>query len=260
MKQKWYKSWWGVILLLIFFFPFGLYQMWKATNWNRKVKWGITAYFVLSTLGFIALINADVKPSSQQEVASASSENTKPTVAAVTNTSAPTNTPTPKTASAPAKAHTSTPKPTTIPTKAPEKKAELAKQAPEQILEDICKKYGGANNCYYEKDAVGSWSITQLIQPEEDFMLFTTAKQISRDYIFAVYASKLPIIHTSITVNSNGKYYRAGLGADVADTQPDSTWTSKDVGPTIFYDFLKSSTNGSAGDGLNSTYVETNLD
>ncbi|MEK7571654.1 MAG: hypothetical protein AAB553_05265, partial [Patescibacteria group bacterium] len=93
-----------------------------------------------------------------------------------------------------------------------------------------------------------------------DFMLFSTSKQISRDFIFAVYATKLPIAHASITITMPGKYYRAGLGADMADTQSDGTWTSNDVGPSIFYDFLKASANGSAGDGLNSTYVETNLD
>ena len=143
-------------------------------------------------------------------------------------------------------------------TKAPEKKAE-AKKTPEDTFESICNKYGGTNNCSYYKDEVGAWSVTQLIQAKEDFMLFSTSKQISRDFIFAVYATKLPMAHASITITMSGKYYRAGLGADIADTQPDSTWTSKDVGPTIFYDFLKSQTNGTAGDGLNSTYVETNL-
>lgn len=169
----------------------------------------------------------------------------------------PTATPKPKEKSS--VASTATPIPTNVaPTKVPEKKKEV-KQTPEQTFESICKKYGGTDNCIYDKDASGAWSVTQLIQAKEEFMLFSTSKQISRDFIFAVYATKLPIAHASITITMPGKYYRAGLGADMADTQSDSTWTSNDVGPSIFYDFLKSATNGSAGDGLNSTYVETNL-
>lgn len=46
-KKKWYQSSVGVIALLILFFPAGLYLMWKHTDWNKKVKWGITGFFTL---------------------------------------------------------------------------------------------------------------------------------------------------------------------------------------------------------------------
>lgn len=267
MKKKWYKTNLGVIFLLAVFYPAGLFLMWKHTNWKPKVKWGITAVFVtLFLLGYGIIANA--KPDDKTKTVTSETgcigpdgkriglspkaceefnnawRNKQLEVSNSNNTTQPTTVASAK---------------TPTPTKASEKKAE-AKKTPEQTFESICNKYGGTNNCSYYKDEVGAWSVTQLIQAKEDFMLFSTSKQISRDFIFAVYATKLPMAHASITITMPGKYYRAGLGADMADTQPDSTWTSNDVGPSIFYDFLKASTNGSAGDELNSTYVETNLD
>jgi len=46
-KKKWFQKTGWIILLLIFFFPVGLFLMWKYVNWNSKIKWGITALFVL---------------------------------------------------------------------------------------------------------------------------------------------------------------------------------------------------------------------
>lgn len=50
-KKKWYQGNAAIIAFLIFFFPVGLYLMWKHANWNKKVKWivtGVFAFFVLS--------------------------------------------------------------------------------------------------------------------------------------------------------------------------------------------------------------------
>lgn len=44
-KKKWYKTNQGMILLLVFFFPAGLFLMWKYAGWNKKVKWIITSMF-----------------------------------------------------------------------------------------------------------------------------------------------------------------------------------------------------------------------
>ncbi|MGA3292042.1 MAG: hypothetical protein ABSC49_02745 [Candidatus Microgenomates bacterium] len=46
-KDEWYKKPFGVVLMLLLFFPIGLYLMWKYTNWNSRVKWGITGFFGL---------------------------------------------------------------------------------------------------------------------------------------------------------------------------------------------------------------------
>lgn len=47
---KWYKNQLIITALIIFFFPLGLFLMWKNTNWNNKVKWGITGIFGLFIL------------------------------------------------------------------------------------------------------------------------------------------------------------------------------------------------------------------
>lgn len=49
-KKKWYHTTGGIIALLVLFFPVGLYLMWRHTNWNKKVKWGVTGFFALMLL------------------------------------------------------------------------------------------------------------------------------------------------------------------------------------------------------------------
>ncbi len=43
--KKWYQKSWFTILMLIIFFPAGIYLMWKHTNWNKIVKIVITVFF-----------------------------------------------------------------------------------------------------------------------------------------------------------------------------------------------------------------------
>lgn len=77
-KNSWYKSSWAILLLLILFFPVGLFLMWKYANWNKKVKWGVTGFFALMT--FIGVVN----PDSQSTPATTNKNNqavqTQPTV------------------------------------------------------------------------------------------------------------------------------------------------------------------------------------
>ena len=166
---------------------------------------------------------------------------------------------------------TSTPIPTAIPqptskpavklTAKPTAKPQAkVTKSPKQVLEDICKKHQAEDNCIVTQEN-GKWEVGTILETDTEFMLFDVAKKIARDFIFEVYATKLPIGHAAISINNyqTRKYYRAGLGDDVASKEPQSTWTSNDVGPTIFYDFLKANTTGTAGDYKNSTYVETNL-
>lgn len=46
-NKKLYQKPIGIIALLILFFPVGLYLMWRYTNWNKFVKFGVTGFFVL---------------------------------------------------------------------------------------------------------------------------------------------------------------------------------------------------------------------
>lgn len=49
--QKWYQKTFGIILLLIFFFPIGLYLMWRYGKWNKTVKVVVTAALVIIGIG-----------------------------------------------------------------------------------------------------------------------------------------------------------------------------------------------------------------
>ncbi len=46
-KSKWYQTSWAAILFLVFFFPVGLFLMWKYTKWPKVAKWVITGFFGL---------------------------------------------------------------------------------------------------------------------------------------------------------------------------------------------------------------------
>lgn len=128
MEKKWNKTNLGVILLLIVFWPAGLFFMWKYTNWKPKIKWGITAVFAfLFLLGSIVIATSKpVSVSSQQEAISASDITAQPTSFAPTNTPKPTMQTT--------KAPTITPKPTIKPTA-------VSKKITEKINNLVSEKY-----------------------------------------------------------------------------------------------------------------------
>jgi cytoskeletal protein RodZ len=50
-NAKWYTKTLWIAVLLVFFFPVGLFLMWKYSKWNKWVKWGITIFFGLVVLG-----------------------------------------------------------------------------------------------------------------------------------------------------------------------------------------------------------------
>ena len=84
----------AAILWLVFFFPIGLYVMWAKTNWNKKVKWGITGFFA-----FLVLVSS-IGNSNSKTTTSTDSKSTSSQVATVTpqpkSTPVPTITPSPK--------------------------------------------------------------------------------------------------------------------------------------------------------------------
>jgi flagellar biosynthesis GTPase FlhF len=54
MNQKWYEKNLAIILFLIFFFPVGLFLMWKYSKWNKVAKIIISIFFgivLLANLG-----------------------------------------------------------------------------------------------------------------------------------------------------------------------------------------------------------------
>lgn len=74
---KWYEKTPAIVLLLIFFFPVGLYLMWKYTNWAKGAKIGVSA------LAGIVVIAALASPSTPQTNNTASKEDTKQEAAKV---------------------------------------------------------------------------------------------------------------------------------------------------------------------------------
>ena len=47
---KWFQKKQGIILLLILFFPIGLYLMWKHSDWNKKTKVIVTSIFLIGAI------------------------------------------------------------------------------------------------------------------------------------------------------------------------------------------------------------------
>ena len=45
---KWYQKKKGILILLVFFFPVGIYQMWKHSDyWSKTIKFTITLLFIV---------------------------------------------------------------------------------------------------------------------------------------------------------------------------------------------------------------------
>lgn len=70
MEVKWYQKTTSIIVLLILFFPAGLYLMWKYAKWGKAVKGIITGVFTLVLLAGISgdkkqTVNTVVNPSPQ---------------------------------------------------------------------------------------------------------------------------------------------------------------------------------------------------
>lgn len=54
-----------VIFWLILFFPYGLYLMWKRTNWNKKIKIGVSVFFA-----FLCVVCLVSSPSEDEAIKS----------------------------------------------------------------------------------------------------------------------------------------------------------------------------------------------
>src|SRR5687767_6382656 len=69
-SDKWYHKPLGIVLLLIVFFPIGLYLMWRYANWTPRTK-GIVTAVVVGLFGLISLVDT---PEPQRTIAT----NTEP--------------------------------------------------------------------------------------------------------------------------------------------------------------------------------------
>lgn len=54
-KKKWFQQDWAIVLLLVVFFPVGLYLMWKHAKWSQKAKGIVTGVLALVVVASVAL-------------------------------------------------------------------------------------------------------------------------------------------------------------------------------------------------------------
>ena len=66
MKTNWYDKKWVVIVLIIIFFPIGLYGLWKNKDFSKGVKIGITVPIILYFLISIIIGGSDTTTTSKE--------------------------------------------------------------------------------------------------------------------------------------------------------------------------------------------------
>lgn len=69
-KKKWYQKTWGIVLMLVIFFPVGLFLLWKYTNLKKPLKILITALvgliFIFSNSSVLENLTLEI-PDYQEE-------------------------------------------------------------------------------------------------------------------------------------------------------------------------------------------------
>ncbi len=96
---------------------------------------------------------------------------------------------------------------------------------------------------------------------EDGLYLKSAAEKVARDFTFAAYATELPIARTSIIINKPEGIMGllVTVGNNQASTQPVSTWTDSNIGPTIFMDWVEQNTNTDYDDIENHTTIKDNF-
>jgi len=74
VTKKWYQKTWGIVLLLVLFFPVGIYLMWRYADWPKNVKIVVSVIFAIIAIG-IAMNPAEPKTQDTKQEAK-----TQPTV------------------------------------------------------------------------------------------------------------------------------------------------------------------------------------
>lgn len=110
VERKWYEQPWVIIALLVFFFPAGLYLMWRHASWHQWIKWAISGGFaVLFVAAAVSgALGGDDDAGVEPEIAPTDTP-TLTLTPSPTHTPRPTNTPGPTDTPAP----TNTPRPPT---------------------------------------------------------------------------------------------------------------------------------------------------
>lgn len=75
-KKKWYQKTWFIILTLIFFFPVGIFLMWKYANWSSTIKWIVTAVIAIIALFSFFTDSTDNNQTQNNEIEKSTEEKT----------------------------------------------------------------------------------------------------------------------------------------------------------------------------------------
>lgn len=240
--SKWYKSWWG-ILILILFWPVSLsYFVWNQ-KFSVRIKAGIIIAIWLVFVYTVSLTRSSTSSINEQDSPVNNSQLAATTGTAHTKVENPTS---PVTSGKPQPENNN------------EYTAELFKQ-----MENV----GSDKTAYVTTDtghiqAVqqddGSWVVVKIQNNWPEFAADFGVKSISYEFIRALYNSEYPIKQAGTTINGpEGKYYRAFLGSNQAMELTEEDWK---IGPSNFYKWLKSvSTSISEQDRSNRTIIEENI-
>ncbi|MFZ5366503.1 MAG: hypothetical protein ACOZBZ_04435 [Patescibacteria group bacterium] len=264
IKNIWQKAWWTKLILIglgLFFWPFvigGGVSYFLATKIkNFLLRW----LLILPILGFSILFGT------AWVMAITSSETYKSKPKPVT-LATPSPTPSPSPSPSPTPAPVSSPTPTLTPTIEPtpkptEKPTPTPTPDPQEIFSKIAREEAGGEETMVSaiQQEDGEWVVVNIVNKWPELFAGTTVKLWALNFISGVYHSGYPIKQAGITVNSPksiGKYFRAFLGKNQANSLTEDDWKSFSASP--FYTWLKDvETSRDEPDRANRTFVEDNL-
>lgn len=143
----------------------------------------------------------------------------------------------------------------------PDEQTMIASMTPEdRIREAITESVDGLTGIeIYSRNE--RYAVEATYTLEDGFGLESAAEKVARDYTFAVYASGLPILRTSIIINKPDGIpgLIVTVGNNQASTQPVSTWTDFSIGPTIFINWVKENSNTDYKNIENHTSIKNNF-
>jgi hypothetical protein len=99
LKRSWYASNVGIIVLLVLFFPVGLFLMWRYATWGKTAKWVVTGFFA-----FVVIVNGASHGQASSQPVTVTPTQIAQHQSQVTPTSKPTQAPTPAPPTPPSRA------------------------------------------------------------------------------------------------------------------------------------------------------------
>lgn len=179
-EKKFYQKNWFIILLLILFWPVGLFLMWKYAEWKKPVK------IIISCLAAISLIFAFI-PTSSDESSDISYDATEETVT-----------------------ETTTEEPTTEPTTT-EPTTQAPKEFSESDYESIeYEKLARNPDDHYGEKITGSGEVIQVIEGDDEIQLRVAVNDNYDNVILLGYNPA--IMDSRVLENDHITYYGTSLG------------------------------------------------